>query len=722
MKKITVFNLLFVAGMLLKGTCMYAEMYNGVCGENLTWTLNSDDSTLVISGRGDMSGMRFASQQFRDVIKYVVFPEGLTSISECAFGETWNTCKNLQSVNLPDSVVSVGKKAFLRCSGIRDVRCGKGLKNIGDSAFYSCESMKHLELNDSLESIGIAAFYLDTALQGVIVFSENLKYLGSNAFGVISQQARNLTAIWKARHCQHLRYSAGAWGPPLDNFSKIVFGEHVECVPDYLCYSTYCDTIILPESVDSIGEYAFGWDKNLKHIEMPSSISYIGEGAFNLCDHLTSLRIPEGISVIPKGFATECHALSELTLPSTLDSIMGSTFNHCTSLTHITLPAGMRFIGDFAFLNCSNLEYMNLPEGLTSIGRSAFRTCTSLESVTIPESIKSIDEYTFADCSVLREVNMPNSIRQIAGGAFRNCSLDTLVLPSELTLIGTGAFLNQKKLTGIVIPDKVLQIKSNAFEGCTNLQKLQLGKQTAMIDADAFKNDSLITEIRSRAAYPPLVESSTFSGVPDSAWLFVPVQSIAAYREDPVWGRFRMPKEEEINYVTVDAEETTANFTWPTDSAAHSYQIDIYKDGMVFCKLTLGPTGQLLGIAFSMPGRKAPSSQAESSLPFTLSFLVTGLEKASRYNYVLCALDEQQKPIHVYFGDFATTGYTGDLKGDGYEVIPTPPVIPHNPEGKGDTEGIEDIHTGKGRILMVDGQLRIVCGERTYTITGQQVK
>ena len=716
--------LLFVAFLLLKGTCMYATVYNGTCGEHLTWTLNSEDSTLVINGRGDMSGIRFASESFRDVIKYVVFPEGLTSISECAFGETWNTCKNLQSVNLPDSVVSIGKKAFLRCSGIRDVRCGKGLKNIGDSAFFSCESMKHLELNDSLESIGIAAFYLDTALQGVIVFPENLKYLGSNAFGVLSQQARNLTAIWKARHCQHLRYSAGAWGPPLDNFSKIVFGEHVECVPDYLCYSTYCDTFILPESVDSIGEYAFSFDKNLKHIEMPSSISYIGERAFSYCDHLTSLRIPEGISVIPKGFATECHALSELTLPSTLDSIMGSTFNYCTSLTHITLPAGMRFIGDFAFSNCSNLEYMNLPEGLTSIGKSAFRTCTSLESVTIPESIKSIDEYTFADCSVLREVNMPNSIRQIAGGAFRNCSLDTLVLPSELTLIGTGAFLNQKKLTGIVIPDKVLQIKSNAFEGCTNLQKLQLGKKTAMIDAEAFKNDSLITEIRSRAAYPPLVESSTFSGVPDSAWLFVPVQSIAAYREDPVWGRFRMPKEEEINYVTVDAEETTATFTWPTDSTASSYQIDIYKDGEVFCKLTLGKTGQLLGITFSAPRRKAYANQADNSLSYTLSFMVTGLDAASRYNYVLSTLDENGTPLHVYIGDFATTGYTGELHGGGDEVVPTPPIIPSNPEAHQALENVDESGTfdGSDGKTFLNGQLLILRGEHVYDAQGKMVK
>ncbi len=71
--------------VVLKGTCAYATVYSGKCGENLTWTLNTEDSTLVISGHGAMSGMCFASQQFRDVIKNVVFPDGLTSICDYAF-------------------------------------------------------------------------------------------------------------------------------------------------------------------------------------------------------------------------------------------------------------------------------------------------------------------------------------------------------------------------------------------------------------------------------------------------------------------------------------------------------------------------------------------------------------------------------------------------------------------------------------------------------------
>ena len=703
--------------LTMMASSAYATVYNGVCGEHLTWTLNSEDSTLVITGRGDMSGWTFGDYASRVYIKHIVFPEGMTSV----YGRAFSGCPALESVTLPDSVVSIGKKAFQSCIGIKEVHCGKGLKSIGDSAFIHCISLEKLELNDGLEYIGYSAFMEDTSLQGTIVFPESLKYLGNAAFGVYSSKARDLTAIWNARNCKHIRDNQG-WGAPLYCFSKIVFGEQVVSIPDQLCYATYCDSIILPESVDSIGLQAFASNNKLRYVKMPSSLRHMGQGVFYHCEQLSSIRIPEGVSVIPINAFIYCQKLTDVVLPSTLDTIQSSAFSQCLTLPHITLPSGIKFIDDYAFGGCSALQDINLPEGLTSIGKSAFRTCTSLESVTIPESIKNIDEYTFADCSVLREVNIPNSVRQIAGGAFRNCSLDTLVLPSELTLIGTGAFLNQKKLTEIVIPDEVRQIKSNAFEGCSGLSEVVFGKKTAMIDADAFKNDSLITEIRCRAAYPPLVESSTFSGVPDSAWLFVPVQSIAAYAEDPVWGRFRMPKEEEINYVTVDAEETTANFIWPTDSTASSYQIDIYKDGPKFCSLTLDSQGRLLGISFA-PGRNASMGNADSGLPSSLSFMVTGLEVASRYNYVLSALDATGKPIHVYFGDFATTGYTGDLIGDGYEVIPTPPVIPRNPEAKDDTEGIEETGSEEAeKKAIIEGRLLFITPQGIYDITGKRIE
>ena len=175
--------------------------------------------------------------------------------------------------------------------------------------------------------------------------------------------------------------------------------------------------------------------------------------------------------------------------------------------------------------------------------------------------------------------------------------------------------------------------------------------------------------------------------------------------------------------VTVDPAQTSAVFMWPTDSAANTYQIDIYKDGATFCHLTLGPTGTLVGISFA-PGKNAPS---DTTVPSSLSFNVTGLDAASRYNYVLSTLDANGTPLHVYIGDFATLGYQGELQGDGLEVIPTPPIIPSNPEAQ-TTTAIEEIYPSslqggeEGRLILINGQLLIRRDGKTYTLTGQIVQ
>ena len=181
------------------------------------------------------------------------------------------------------------------------------------------------------------------------------------------------------------------------------------------------------------------------------------------------------------------------------------------------------------------------------------------------------------------------------------------------------------------------------------------------------------------------------------------------------------------NRVTIDAAETTATFTWPTDSAANSYQIDIYKDGTTFCHLTLGPKGQLLGISFNAPRRSPTEKEQNASLPSSLSFMVTGLDAASRYNYVLSVLDANGTPIHVYTGAFATTGYNGDKPiGDGLEVIPTPPIIPSNPEAQA-PEGVETI-TGEElpvksvQKVIVNGKLYLIYKGKMYNVQGQELK
>ena len=265
------------------------------------------------------------------------------------------------------------------------------------------------------------------------------------------------------------------------------------------------------------------------------------------------------------------------------------------------------------------------------------------------------------------------------------------------------------------------------------------GKNVAILGQSCFAGDSAINDITCYAAQPPMVYDQTFAGVPDTAVLRVLPASVSAYKSAQYWSRFRivaMDADEYIqNKVTVDAGETTANFTWPTDAEANSYQIDIYKDGTVFCKLTLGPKGQLLGIDFSGPdvdiSIPAPKRSQDSDVPATLSFMVTGLDKASRYNYVLSTLAADDKPLHVYIGDFATIGYEGELNPDsGNEVLPTPPIIPYDPESTplptGDAvNNASAIHGGSETTalqLMRNGRLLFVTPSGTYDITGKRIE
>ena len=182
-----------------------------------------------------------------------------------------------------------------------------------------------------------------------------------------------------------------------------------------------------------------------------------------------------------------------------------------------------------------------------------------------------------------------------------------------------------------------------------------------------------------------------------------------------------------LDKVTVDPAQTSAVMTWPIDSAAGSYQIDIYKSGAVFCHLTLGPTGQLLGITFNAPQRHEQTTDGDTGnstqLSTTLSFNITGLEAATRYNYVLSALDANDTPVHVYTGAFATIGYPGALEEGGNEIIPTPPVIPNDPESH--------IPTGVGEMpsdilpstkVILNGQIYLMYRGRMYDIQGNQLK
>ena len=219
-----------------------------------------------------------------------------------------------------------------------------------------------------------------------------------------------------------------------------------------------------------------------------------------------------------------------------------------------------------------------------------------------------------------------------------------------------------------------------------------------MIDTDAFKGDNRLTEITCNAVVPPLAQSSAFSGVPDTAILIVPSQSIEEYTADEVWGRFRIQQNQESGHVTTETTETAVNFTWPSVEGASYYTLIIWANEErteKICTLTFNSMGQLVEIDFSKhaPARRAMNTAA------SFSFRYNGLSEGTDYWFTITASDANDTELFYASGSFATLGA-------------------NTPTGIDDVQR-DDVPCTK---VLRDGHIYLIYEGRMYDIQGNQLK
>ena len=255
-------------------------------------------------------------------------------------------------------------------------------------------------------------------------------------------------------------------------------------------------TVILSDSVTSIGSFAFYNCSGLISITIPDGVTYIGSDAFSGCSGLMSITIPDSVTSIGDYAFENCSGLTSVTIPNSVTSIDSYAFNGCSGLTSVTIPDSVTSIGAEAFAYCRGLTSIIIPDSVTSIGSSAFSVCSGLTSVTIPDSVTSIDSWAFYGCSGLTSVTIPDSVTSIGNYAFENCSgLTSVTIPDSVTSIGAEAFNGCSGLTSVTIPDSVTSIGSYAFGGCSGLTSVTIGNSVTSIGEGAFYRCSRLKNI-----------------------------------------------------------------------------------------------------------------------------------------------------------------------------------------------------------------------------------
>ena len=330
-------------------------------------------------------------------LRSVVIGNSVTSIEGAFY-----YCSGLTSVVIPNSVTSIGERAFDNCSGLTSVVIPNSVTSIGEFAFSSCSGLTSIEIPNSVTSIEYAAFSECTGLTSIEI-PNSVTSIGENAFA----RCTGLTSI------------------TIPN-SVTSIGE------DAFIGCSGLTSVVIPNSVTSIGNFAFNScsgltsivvDGNNTKYDSRENCNAIVETETNtLIQGCKNTVIPNSVTSIGWWAFTSCSDLTSVVIPNSVTSIGNYAFASCSGLTSIEIPNSVTSIGDNAFDNCSGLTSVVIGNSVTTIGERAFLDCTGLTSVVIPNSVTSIGVYAFFNCSGLTSVVIPNSVTSIGERVFANCS------------------------------------------------------------------------------------------------------------------------------------------------------------------------------------------------------------------------------------------------------------------------------------------------------------
>ena len=411
-------------------------------------------------------------------LETIVLPEGIISIGEKVFltTDTSSEKSHIINVNIPNTCESIKYKAFYNAPYLRNLFIPKSVKYIGKQTFEKCD-LSELEIEAGINCVVDTYAFKSTNINNVNVNTLCLNQLyfeqDSKGNAIVTQEqyskCNNLTEIvtnqstvGMFQECKFLNKAVINHGTnniiSYKNINTLFAKMFKNCI-------SLVDVIINDNTIEVFGESIFDGCKDLKNVTFANNAK------------------------IPKTYGKRMFAatgLEEISLQDGALEISEEMFKDCRQLKHINIPDNILKYGVNAFNGCSDFKGTVLKEGDTeeklvvnskirSIGTSAFEMCGQLEKVVFPAvTMDSLGDYVFKNCINLKEVIMPTKLTSCGKGVFEGCVSLNKINPAPIYNYGDSFFADLPNLEEIVIPNGVTKLDLNLFANCTNLKKVTL--------------------------------------------------------------------------------------------------------------------------------------------------------------------------------------------------------------------------------------------------------
>ena len=421
------------------------------------------------------------------------------------------------------------------------VRLPKHLESIGGGAFACFYNITEIVIPDGVVEIGKRAFVNNAHLTKVVL-PKGLKVLREESF--------NHTALDEIILPQGLEI--------IESFAFGTAGSGP------LAVQSNVSEVVIPDSVVSIGEYAFASRDNLKTLVMSENIEHIGSKAF---------LGTAWYEAQPEGYI----CFGDILYAYKGDFPEGSI---------VTIPSFIKKISGKAFAGKKGLKKIVIPDGVILDGGNIFDGCSSLEEAVLPSDLKELPDGTFSNTG-LKSITLPDGLEVIGKNAFSGtANLKSITLPDGLEIIENNAFY-YGGLTEIVIPDSVTTIGQLAFCNCENLLSITLGKGLQNIEQDAFKDCVVLFEVYNLSALEITSGSKDNGGVGYYAkYVFDSSSGTAGNIETTPDGYVFYNDDGEYSLIDYDAEKT--ELVLPEKFKGHDYSIGmLFRNNMTLEKVVI---------------------------------------------------------------------------------------------------------------------------------------